>query len=416
MNLFSYLKTRIAILDVVSEYATLKKAGLYWKGQCPFHSEKTASFTVSPHKEIFYCFGCHVGGDVIAFIARKEQCSQIEAAKHLIDRYKIELPSALSGQLSGNKLTLENSKQYTTICQLVAQWCHKELFNSTTALAYLAKRGITQKTINDFTIGYFAGGLANVKRLINDLGKQHILVDDLLEHAILSRSKNILFSPFEERIIFPINDHLGRCCGFGGRIFKPHDTRAKYYNSHENHYFAKGQLLFGLDKAKKEIQKLGSVFLVEGYMDCITMAHYGFSNTVATLGTACTIEQLTTLSRYAQEVLVLYDGDNAGQQAILRIGQLCWQANIELKVISLPKNEDPASYLIKDGSLTSLLSDAQDIFAFFIKTIGADFTKKSLQEKLQLTRKILDIIQKLNDPLKQDFLLQNASFSIRNSF
>ncbi len=142
MNLFSYLKTRIAILDVVSEYATLKKAGLYWKGQCPFHAEKTASFTVSPHKEIFYCFGCHVGGDVIAFIARKEQCSQIEAAKHLIERYQIELPSTLASDLGSSSST---DKHYYHICQTVAQWCHEQLLKSADAFSYCSKRTYHQK-------------------------------------------------------------------------------------------------------------------------------------------------------------------------------------------------------------------------------------------------------------------------------
>ncbi len=327
MNLFSYLKTRVTILDVVSEYATLKKAGLYYKGQCPFHSEKTASFTVSPHKEIFYCFGCHVGGDVIAFIAKIEQCSQTDAAKHLIDRYNIELPTTLSAQVN---LSPNSDKHYFHICQVVTDWCHQQLLKSAEPFSYLSKRGITKKSIQDFKIGFMPGGLANIKKFITDLNKEQILVDDLLEWHILSRAKNILFSPYEDRIIFPISDPIGRYCGFGGRIFKPQDTRPKYYNSHENDNFAKGQLVFGLDKAKKDIQKTTKVFLVEGYTDCIAMAQSGFTNTVATLGTACTLDHLNVLGRYAQELYVLYDGDNAGQQAILRIGQLCWQASLDL--------------------------------------------------------------------------------------
>lgn len=409
MNLFNYLKTRIAILDVVSEYATLKKAGLYWKGQCPFHAEKTASFTISPHKEIFYCFGCHVGGDVIAFIARIEQCSQIEAAKHLVERYQLELPSTLEHNLGKSS---PDNKHYYHICQTLAQWCHEQLLKSASALSYLHKRGITQKSIINFNLGYFPGGLAQVKRLTTDLANQNILVDDLLEAHILSRGKNILFSPFEERIMFPITDHLGRNCGFGGRIFKPNDTRAKYYNSHESEHFTKGHLLFGLDRAKKDIQKAGSVFLVEGYTDCIAMAQNGFTNTVATLGTACTIDHLDALGRYAQQLYVLYDGDNAGQQAILRIGQLCWQASIDLKVVCLPAAEDPASFLAGNGAIAPLVEAAKDIFTFFIETLGTGFAQKPLSQKLELTRKIVQMIQKLDDPLKQDILLQNASIQL----
>lgn len=413
MNLFSYLKTRIAILDVAGEFTTLKKAGLYWKGQCPFHSEKTASFTVSPHKEIFYCFGCHVGGDVIAFMARMEHCSQMEAAKYLIDRYQVEVPSTLAADAAKS---IDEGKHYFHVCHTVAQWCHAQLLQSDSALAYLAERRISTQSINTYMLGYFPGGLAQMRRFTADLAKQNILTKDLLDAHILSQGKNILFSPFEERIIFPIADHLGRYCGFGGRIFKPNDTRPKYYNSHENDHFLKGHLLFGLDKAKKEIQKTETVFLVEGYTDCIAMAQYGHINTVATLGTACTVDHLTTLSRYAQQLYVVYDGDNAGQQAILRIGQMAWQASMELKVLHLPAKEDPASYLGKGLSLKPLISDAPDIFSFFIQTLGNGFATKPLGAKLELARKIIEMIQKLDDPLKQDILLKNASLQLEIPF
>ena len=406
MNLFSYLKTRIFIMQVVSEYTTLKKAGLYWKGQCPFHTEKTASFTVSPHKEIFYCFGCHVGGDVIAFIARMEHCSQKEAAYHLIDRYQIELPAILAHDIQEYK---PDNKRYFQICQGVATWAHAQLLKAEHALSYLASRGISKKTIEHFMIGYIPGGLSQIKKMTADLAKESILVEELIENAILARSKQVLFSPFEERIIFPIMDHLGRPCGFGGRIFKMNDSRPKYYNSHENEHFAKGKLLFGLDKAKKNIQESQELFLVEGYIDCILMCQNGFPNTIATLGTACTLDHLLTLSRYAAQVFALYDGDSAGQQAILRIGELCWQASIELKVICLPLGEDPASFLEKGNNLQFLIEQAKDIFAFYIDTLGINFSQKTLNQKLELTRKILSMIQKIEEPLKQDFLLQTAS-------
>ena len=413
VNLFNYLKTHISILEVVGQYATLKKAGLYWKGKCPFHTEKTGSFTVSPHKEIFYCFGCHIGGDAISFVARIENCSQLEAAKFLIDRYQIDVPTTLGNEY---KSPSDGTKRYYQICEYIAQWCHTQLMNCPQALAYLGRRSIDQKSINNFMIGYFPGGLANVKRMITDFAKHQILVDELLEIHVLSRTKNILFSPFEERILFPITDHLGRFCGFGGRTYKSSDTRAKYYNSHENDHFAKGHLLFGLDKAKKDLQKKGIVFLVEGYLDCITMAAHGYSNTVATLGTACSLDHLNTLARYVNQIFIVYDGDQAGRQALIRIGQLCWQASIELKVINLPPNEDPASYLSGGNSLEPLIEKAQDIFEFFIQEMGADFKDKPLAQKLQLTRTILEMITKLEDPIKQDILLSNASHALAIPF
>lgn len=409
MNIFSVIKSRISILDVIREYASLKKAGNYWKGHCPFHSEKTASFTVSPHKEIFYCFGCHAGGDLITFISQIEQFTPLEAARHLAERYNIPVSFDQEEQF-----TLKNTqkKQYHDLCKLVAQWCHAQLLKSPAAMLYLQQRGIDLKMIKLFELGYFPGGLGQVNQLLKDMAKHSVLPDDLLQAHILAKGKQILFSSFEERIIFPITDHLGRHCGFGGRIFKPNDTRAKYYNSRENDYFIKGQLLFGLDKAKKAIQQTESVFLVEGYTDCIAMAQAGYPNTIATLGTACTAHHLDTLSRYAQQLYVVYDNDNAGNQAIMRIAELAWQASLELKVICLPSGEDPASFLQKKGDLTALINNSPDIFSFMLNQMGGQFSTKPLQEKLGLIRKIIDILSKIDDPLKKDLLLSQAATTL----
>lgn len=404
MNIFSFIKARVSIVDVVNEYATLRKAGGYWKARCPFHHEKTASFTVSPHKEIFYCFGCHKSGDVISFIADVENCSQIEAAKYLAERYQIELPEDLQSSHSQ-----QDKNHYHNVCNAVAEWCHAELKKSPSVMAYLTNRDISSKSIDYYKIGYFPSGLLAIKNLIHAMKVQNILVDDLIGAAIVAQGKTVLYSPFEERIIFPIADTMGNYCGFGGRIFKPNDTRPKYYNSHENDFFSKGSLLFGLDLAKKSIQETAHVFLVEGYTDCVAMAQHGYANSVATLGTACTLPHLKLLARYANDVYILYDGDAAGKQAILRLTQLCWQANTELKVIELPEGEDPASFLQKGNDLKKLIAHAQDIFGFYIASLGANFKTKALHERVSLTRKLLETIAPIEDTLKADILLQQAS-------
>lgn len=407
MNLFNFIKTRVPILDVIGEYATLKKAGLYWKGQCPFHNEKTASFTVSPHKEIFYCFGCHAGGDVITFIAKKENCSPIEAAKLLAERHQLEIPSSLL--MEPSESSSEHRKRYYEICKLVAQWCHAQLLKSTTLLTYLQQRKFSRESIDYFSLGYFPGGHAATKDLLQFIGKHRFLPHDLIEANILVEGRTTLYSPFEERLIFPIKDHLGRFCAFGGRVYKPTDERPKYYNSKENSYFAKGSLLFGIDLAKKYIQEKEHAFLVEGYTDCMAMVQNGYKNTVATLGTACTLEHLKQLSRYAQHLYVVYDGDKAGNQAMLRLTELCWQVNLELKVVCLPSKEDPASYLAKNQNLSALVAQAKDIFMFFIDAMGVEFTTKPLSEKISIIRKLLETIFHIDDPLKRDILLQKAS-------
>ncbi|HRN78184.1 MAG TPA: DNA primase [Candidatus Dependentiae bacterium] len=407
MNIFTFIKEHISILDVTQEYATLKQAGGYWKGHCPFHHEKTASFTVSPHKEIFYCFGCHVGGDVITFISKIENCSQLEAAKHLTDRYNLELPASLSAQTSA--IATNERNHYFELCKYMAIWCHEQLQKNESLLNYIRMRGFDINHINYFTLGYFPGGLQSIKHFIDWMKQHNTLPHDLIEAHIISQGKTVLYSPFEERLIFPIKDHLGRFCGFGGRTFKLDDERPKYYNSRENDFFVKGSLLFGLDLAKEAIQKTDTAFLVEGYTDCMAMVQHGYPNTIATLGTACTAQHLKTLSRYAQKLYVLYDGDHAGQKAILRLTELCWQVSMELHVITLPAKDDPASYLLTHKSLGPLIGTSQNIFHFFLHTQGKEFTSLPLNKKVEKIREFLEIIQHIDDRLKQDMLLQKAA-------
>jgi len=407
MNLFSFIKERVSILDIINEYVTLKRAGGYYKGTCPFHHEKTASFTVSPDKGIFYCFGCHLSGDVVSFIAKIENCSQKEAAQLLAERYQIALPQDVSFESTQKKT--DDKKHYFSICKAVALWCHEQLTKNQSALSYMQKRGFTANTLTYFNLGYFPAGNSSINNLLYHMKKEAILAQDLIDANILAQSKSMFYSPFEERLIFPIQDAMGRYCGFGGRIFKEHDTRPKYYNSRENDHFIKGSLLFNLDRAKKRIQETGTVFLVEGYTDCMAMVQHNFTNTVATLGTACSIEHLKQIARYAEHLFVMYDNDLAGQQAVLRLTQLCWQVNLELKVILLPPSDDPASFLSKGKDVSSLINAAQDIFFFFLESLGVNFISKPLNQKLTLIRSFLTTISHITDPLKKDILLQKAA-------
>jgi DNA primase len=404
MNLFSFIKQHIALLDVVSEYATLKKAGMYFKGTCPFHYERTASFTVSPHKEIFYCFGCHAGGDVISFIAKVEHCSQLEAAKQLIERYNLTVPQEIVLEKSSH--TQEERTTYYKTTVLFSQWCEQHLAQKPEIISYLTKRGIDQRSIREFNLGYCP---QDIQGLLAAGQKQNILAHNFIDAHILMQGKHGLYIPFEDRIIFPIKDHLGRCVGFGGRIYKVGDERVKYSNSHDHTFFNKSTLLYGLDRAKKAIAQKEAAFLVEGYTDLIIMNQHGFTNTIATLGTACTPDHLKGLSRYAQRLYLLYDGDAAGQNAILRVAELCWQVAIDPYVIQLPKDHDPASFLIEGGDLQKLIDEAHDIFSFVLNTLAGDFASKSLQDRLGITKKIMTMIGQLSDPLKRELLLKQAS-------
>ena len=409
-NLFVFVKSKVSIVDVVSSYTTLKKLGNYLKGVCPFHHEKTASFTVTPHKEIFYCFGCQMGGDVISFIEKIENISPIEAIKHLSQKYNFALP-----EYNGSKetVTVSEKEQYYLLCSTVALWCHQQLLNSAEALAYTKKRGLTQETLKQFLIGYFPSGLAAMRSLGQFLKEKNILLQDVVAAKIISPNirGNGFYSSFEERIMFPIKDHLGHFCAFGGRIFRDNDDRPKYYNSHDHVYFAKSELVFGLDHARKTAQTTNTLFLMEGYFDVVVAAQYGYANSVATLGTSFSADHLKLLSRYAEKMYIMYDGDSAGQKATLKLTELCWNANRDLFVIRLPENEDPASFLVGGGRFDLLIEQAQDIFLFFVQELTKDFFSKTLQERLSLLRKLLEGVARLEDPLKKDLLLQKASVS-----
>lgn len=411
MSIFNSIKQQLRILDVIGEHITLKRSGNYYKGCCPFHHEKTASFTVSPDKEIFYCFGCHSGGDAISFTARIENCTQIEAAKMLVERYQLTVPEDDANTFNSAKP--DEKRKYYTICQLFAQWCQTNLQNYPSVRRYLFNRGIDNQCVSYFDLGYFPSGPSAIRSLLNFMAQHQILAEDLIQANIISQGKAVLYSPFEERIMFPIKDHLGHFCGFGGRVYLKDDTRAKYYNSRENAYFAKGSLMYGLDLAKESMQKEGLVFLVEGYTDCIAMVQHGYKNTVAVLGTACTPEHLKQLARYVDHIAVLYDGDQAGQQAVLRMTELCWQTDLDIKIIPLPQGEDPASCLIKKIDMQNLIHKAQDIFMFSIGTLGTNFAQLPLNQKLQIARKILLIIARLPQSLKKDMLLQHAAQTLK---
>lgn len=368
---------------------------------------------VNEEKGIFYCFGCHTGGDLISFIAKIENCTPLEAAHHIIKRYAIELPSELSfknGHSSGAKT------KYQTICEKTAQWCHNHLLKTAGVKQYIKNRGFDEKSLSMFTVGYFPGGLAFIKEYIEYMKDEAILVDDLLHANILFQGKTVLYSPFEDRIMFPIYDHMGSICGFGGRVYKTDDTRPKYYNSRENDYFNKGSLLFGFDKAKKAIQQSGSAFLVEGYTDCIAMVQHGFANTVATLGTACSLAHLKTLARYTHELYVMYDADAAGREAVLRLTELCWQVNLDLWVVSLAKGEDPASLLVKNIDISSYIKGKKEVFSFYIDTITDNFAALSLSHKMRIAQSLLARLKTIQDPIKQDLLTHQAAKTLEIPF
>ncbi len=409
-SLFSFIKQQVPIVPEVSRYVRLRSAGAYYKGCCPFHKESDASFTVSPDKGIFYCFGCHATGDVIAFIAKAENIGPLDAAKQLAEAHGLKIPEELLHHVSNGSKNSEEKASYFSVHRLVALWAHEQLRSNAHAYQYVLSRGISETMINLFMIGFFPSGSRGIVQLLSHALKENVLAKDFIESGIFYESgKMQLRSPFEDRIVFPITDSMGRYCGFGGRVFVANDDRAKYYNSKESPFFQKGSLLFGYSAAKKAMQERKAVFLVEGYTDCVMMAQAGYTNVVATLGTACTKEHLQLLARSVETIYVLYDGDAAGRKAMLRLAHLCWQVNVELLVITLPQGLDPAAYLVAYGSLSEALVTARDIFTFFISATADEFAAKNLAEKMRIVDDVLEVIAKLADVVKREILLQQLS-------
>ena len=410
MNLFETIKQKISIVEVVSTYVTLKKAGTYWKGRCPFHKENTPSFTVSPSRHIFYCFGCQASGDTVGFVAQMEHYSQFEAAQELIKRY--QLPIEQNSLNDPNWQKYAQKQNFFKLNSLICKWSTAILERSPEAQEYLIKRGIDKLTWLNYWVGYWPLGPLGVNNLIKFINQNNFSAEDLIKNGFLYRSPYGLKSAFEERIIFPIKDYLGNICGFGGRIFQKNDKRVKYYNSREQVYFNKGSLLFGLDIAKKSIAQTGYAYLVEGYLDVLALVQNGYTNTVAVLGTACTNEHLALLERYTQKIFVTFDGDAAGVNALNGIVEKCWNLSAEPYVISLPPKEDPASMLAKGLDFKPYFNAAQDIFVFFIKEYAQRNTGTSLGEKLHAIQDLLLLIKKIPDALKQDLLIHKAAESL----
>ncbi len=414
-GVFSFIRSHVDILDAVGRYISLKPAGRYFKGLSPFKTEKTASFTVSPDKKIFYCFSTGIGGDVIDFVSRMERCTQWEAAKMLADQYKLSLPISnhTSDESEKNSVVKET---YFKVNAFFAQWSARNIKKATEAFNYILQRGITSATIDFFSIGYCPAGDQGVSALIIDARRENILVDDLCSAGILvlhterKYNKNEkYYIPYEDRIIFPINDISGRCVGFGSRIFRTHDSRAKYYNTAGNQDFLKKKMLYGFDKARNFIHESNEVFLVEGYFDVIALWQSGYKNVVATLGTACTEDHLIVLERHAKRIIAMYDGDQAGQGALLRVTKMCWKRLFELFVVTLPNGDDPASIINRNEPIKNYIDAKKSGIEFFAHALLNGFETISLKEQAERLDEIIQCISDLDDPVKQGLFLRDLS-------
>jgi DNA primase len=362
----SEIKSSVDIVDLISEVVRLKKTGKNFVGLCPFHSEKTPSFTVSPDKQIFYCFGCGQGGDVFRFLMKQDNLSYPEAIRSLAVKVGIAVPdreAVYTGQYqkTDKERVLEINKD--------AMMYYRETLQSDKmgkpASVYLKNRGITPAIIDRFNIGYAPKGWNSLSGFF--VKKRVSLAD--LEKAGLAISKKDgpgVYDRFRNRIIFPIMDVRAQTIGFGGRSID--DEMPKYLNSPETPAYVKSRSLFGLYLAKSKCRTENTVYIVEGYFDCIVLHQYGLENTVATLGTALTTEHIRILKGYVDKMILVYDSDDAGIKAAQRSVPLFIEQNVKARILVLPKGHDPDSYMRDHGAqnFERLAEKAMDIVGFLI--------------------------------------------------
>lgn len=338
------------IVSLVSEYVPLKRTGANYTGLCPFHNEKTPSFTVSPSKQIFYCFGCGEGGNVFKFMMKIENLTFQEAAAKLAEKCGVHLPEK---ELSrAEKERLARMERLYKINDVTARFYQKVLLESKAGqpyLDYLLKRGLTREIIEKFVLGAAPDSWDG---LTGFLRKKGITDEEMLDLGLASHAKDgkRVFDRFRGRVMFPIRDERGRTIAFGGRLNDPDAKAQKYMNSPETPLFHKGKVLYGLDMAKNTIRANDAAILVEGYMDVISCHQYGITNVVAPLGTAFTPEQAKLLMRNTYKVYVSFDGDAAGEKAAMRSLDIFSDLGLNVHVLTLPGGRDPDEYLRAYGT------------------------------------------------------------------
>ena len=401
----SQIRDRASIVEVISDYVTLKKAGRNHMGLCPFHSEKTPSFTVSEEKGIFHCFGCNTGGGVFQFLMQIDQLSFPEALERVAKRYGIVIEPSERGPAS--RQVSERESLYRINERAAANYqkmltSHPE---GKRALAYLKTRGVDDATARRFMIGYAPRGGSGLADVLNS---ERLSVQDALRLGLMGqRDPGRVYEKFSARLMFPIADAAGKIVGFGGRVLD--QGLPKYLNSSETPLFHKGATVYGLHQAKNGIRKTDRVVVVEGYLDVIALAQYEIDYAVATLGTALTPNHLRALARYTKNIIALFDGDDAGGKAAARSFEIFIDAGLLGRGAFLPKGEDPDTYVRKHGkaALENVIGGAVPLADYYFSWLDQRHGA-TLEGKSQTASEISRLLAKISNPFEADLLVRRA--------
>jgi DNA primase len=398
------IKEKSDIVSVISEYVNLKRSGRAWLGLCPFHNEKTASFNVNQEKQFFYCFGCSAGGDVFSFIMKIENLEFIDAARKLADRAGIAWPDSIKKSEADHR---KNS--YYKINQLAAAFYAQYLMKTEAgneARNYLTKRGFNVELWQKFNLGYAPSTWHSLTEIIR---KKGFSLQQAEELGLIAMGEKGYYDRFRDRIIFPIADSQGRIVGFGGRVMGKGEP--KYLNSPENILFHKGRFLYGLSCAKESIRRTKKAIIVEGYMDVIQAHQGGFTQTVASLGTALTREQAKIIKRFASEIILGYDADAAGQNATIRGMEILQDTGLKVRVLNLPDGYDPDSFIKEKGpaEFEKMIENAPNLIDFKIGSIISKHDFTTFQGKTLAMEELLPCLSNIESLVAREHYLRRVA-------
>ena len=403
-DIIARVKDETDIVEVVRQHVQLKPAGAVYKGLCPFHKEKTPSFIVTPARGRWHCFGCGTGGDVISFLMEAEGVTFPEAVEILARPLDIDLSSALKEDESeGERRAFHRANEAAMILWQEALWDPKL---GGTALAYLTGRGFGEKVLRDYDAGWAPGLPGWLEQGLRRAGVDRELAvrADLLRPSDRGGEP---FAYFRNRIIFPVKIISRQVAGFGGRVIDQGEP--KYLNSSDSAYFNKGKLLYGFEASRMAIARQKDAILVEGYLDLLALAQAGFTNVVATCGTAFTPEQAKLLRRGARDVILMFDGDKAGLKAAVRSADIALRHGLEPRIVRLPAGKDPADMAIEGGApaIEHVLKDAVGYVPFLKRLVDGRGGDRMLRERA--VRQVLGTVAGIDDPLRREYVLQEAA-------
>jgi len=405
MSIIEEVKQKTDIVEIVGQYTKLTRAGKNLKGLCPFHSEKHGSFFIYPDEQRWHCFGaCNEGGDVFSFIMKQQNIAFGDALRMLAEKAGIEVPA-----MSGQKEDKDKYDKLYQVNQAAAQYFHNILINTDygeKAKSYVLKRGLNEKSISDFQIGFSLNSRDSLKNYLLDKG---FTEKELLEAGAITKAQGKeSHDVFRNRLMFPIMDIRGRCCGFGGRTFE--ENQAKYINSPQSPIFDKSGNLYGISLAGQSIRKEDMAVLVEGYMDVIMAHQYGFSNVVASMGTAVTDRQINILKKLTKNLVLALDSDAAGEEAMLRCVEYENLIGNEIKVALMPAGSDPDDVIRNDASRwQNLVTDAIPVIDYTFDMATSKLDLSTAKDKTVAAGRLMPVIAEIEDRIRRAHYLQKLS-------